>query len=137
MVKVKRESNTYQNPTDLEKYHNGKRKLYFFINFIIEIVLLNLVYFYCVKNRLEKLGMFFLTIVVRIHFIPMAFFMKIKQYFVCSFLMIAIGILFIVINNAMNNSILVLLQSFLNAIALWLTVALSIKEVNKNNSNLK
>lgn len=136
-VLTRKKSKSCQNPTKIQRDNNRKRRLYFFANVIIEIILLNLVYFYCTKNHFDKSIIFALTIVVGLHFIPMAFFMKIKQYFICSAIMILTGILFLMINNATNNATLILAQSFLNAFALWLTVALSIKEVYKNNFQIE
>lgn len=136
-ILIRRKSKTYQTPTKIQRDNNRKRRQYFFANVILEIILLNLVYFYCTKNHFDKSIIFALTIVVGIHFIPMAFFMKIKQYFICSAIMILTGVLFLMVNNASNNSTLILTQSFLDAFALWLTVALSIKEVYKNNFQIE
>lgn len=111
-----------------DQSNNRNKRIYFIINLLIEIALLNLVYYYLTKYHRTDIILFSIAIVVGFHFIPMALFLKIKQYYICATIMILSGFLFIIINNADANLKLQIIQAIISAFALWITVTLSIRE---------
>lgn len=103
------------------------------LNTIAEIILLNLIYYYLIKIGQEKLIIPAITIMVGLHFIPMAIFLRIKQFYISGILMIISGIIFIILSNKLKENTINIFQSILNALALWLTVVATLKNISKTD----
>ncbi|SDD94318.1 hypothetical protein [Niabella drilacis] len=134
--KIRRKNLNFSEPTKDQRSNNKKKSTIFLVNFIVEILLLNFVFYIVNKYHHPEMSIFTIAIVVGVHFIPMAIFLKIKQYYICSIIMILTGILFLLLNTSSNNYYLQILQAIVCAIALWLTVFLSIIQIQqylKNN----
>lgn len=130
---IRRKQKILDKPSPEEKVINKKKRRYFILNFIIEIALLNICYYYLTKYDLTSILLFSISIIVGLHFIPMAVFLKVKQYFICSFIMVFSGIVFILIAGNEKNIDLQIAQIIICGIALWLTVGLSIKDIFVND----
>lgn len=129
---VRKNQKVFDEPNFEEKNRNRKRKIYFLVNFIIEIILLNICFYYLTKYNLNAILIFSIAIIVGLHFIPMAIFLKTKQFYICSAIMIVSGVFFISISNSLENLNFQILQSLVCGIALWLTVGLSIRDTFVN-----
>ncbi len=134
--KVGKKENEMLNVTRLQTNPYKKKTIFFVLNTITEIIFLNIIYYYLIKTGQKKLLIPAISIIVGLHFIPMAIFLRIKQFYISSTIMIISGIIFISLSNNLKENAINILQSILNALALWLTVAASLKNISKTNFHI-
>lgn len=133
LIKVRRRGNAMPNATRVETKPYKNKIFLSILNAIGEIILLNVVYYYLIKIGQENLIIPAISIVVGLHFIPMAIFLRIKQFYIPSIFMIISGIVFIVLSNKLKENTINIFQSILNAFALWLTVVATLRNISKTN----
>lgn len=136
VIKVRKKGNEMLNPTRPQNNSYKKKVLLSIFNTIAEIILLNLICYYLIKIGQEKLIIPAISIIVGLHFIPMAIFLRTKQFYISSILTIISGLLFIILSNKLKENTINIFQSILNALALWLTVAASLKTISKTDFHI-
>lgn len=134
--KVRKKGNEMPNPTRLQTNSYKKKVILSILNAIAEIILLNLIYYYLIKIGKENLIIPAISIIVGLHFIPMAIFLRIKQFYISSILMIISGIIFIILSNKLKENTINIFQSIINALALWLTVVATLKNISKTDFHI-
>jgi hypothetical protein len=134
--KFEKKRNEMLDVTRLQTDPNKKKTVLFILNTLAEIIFLNIVYYYLIKIGQKRLLIPAISIIVGLHFIPMAIFLKIRQFYISSSIMIISGIIFIMVSNKLEENAVNILQSILNALALWLTVAASLKDISKANFDI-
>lgn len=135
-IKVRKKGNGMPNPSGGQANSYKKKRMLFVLNTIVEIILLNIIYFYLIKTGQEKIIIPVISIIVGLHFLPMAIFLRIKQYYISVILMVISGILFIILSNKLSENAINIFQSILNGLILWLTVAVSLKNISKTDFNI-
>ena len=133
LIKVRTLGSKMLNPTRLQTNSYKKKVVLTVLNTIAEIILLNIIYYYLIKIGQEKLIIPSISIIVGLHFIPMAIFLRNKQFYISSIPMIISGIIFIILLNKLKENTINIFQSILNALALWLTVVATLKNISKTN----
>ncbi|MEO7834831.1 MAG: hypothetical protein ABIR50_05890 [Ginsengibacter sp.] len=136
VIKVTKKGNEMLTPTRPQTNSYKKKIILSILNAIAEIILLNIVFYYLIKIGQEKLIIPAISIIVGLHFIPMAVFLRIKQFYISSSIMIISGIIFIILSNKLKENTINIFQSILNALALWLTIIASLKNISKSNFHL-
>lgn len=112
-------------PVAPESRANRKVRLLFWLNFIIEIILLNIVFQLLTNGSLEDYLIPAISIIVGIHFVPMAFFMKVRPYFFCAAALVVCAVITMVLLQLKVASVdfLAAIEAIANAIILWATAA--------------
>jgi hypothetical protein len=116
-------------PDDNAVAANRHTWIKFWINLVFEIVLLNVAINLLQAPPLHVYWIPAISLVVGLHFLPMARFMNVPSYWICGGVMIAVaGMTAIGINAGIATpTMLIAIEALSNAIILWVTVGWGIR----------
>src|SRR3546814_3547949 len=118
-------------PNEARKKTNRSIWIKFWINFVFEIVLLNIAIMLLSAPSQQVYWVPAISLVVGLHFLPMARFMNVPSYWFCGVVLMlgAAATAFAIGSRAAAPTQLVALESLFNAMVLWATAAWGLRSI--------
>lgn len=122
-------SHTLPAPDDAARAANRRVWIKFWINLAAEIVLLNIAVNLLRKPELHVYWIPAISLVVGLHFLPMASFMRVPSYWICGGAMIAVAaVVAALLHRGVGAPpLLIALEALINAAILWATAAWALR----------
>src|SRR3546814_4944362 len=126
-------------PNEAQKKANRSIWIKFWINFVFEIVLLNIAITLLSAPSQQVYWVPAISLVVGLHFLPMARFMNVPSYWFCGVVLMlgAAATAFAIGSRAAAPTLLVALESLFNAMVLWATAARSEEHTSELQSLMR
>lgn len=121
-------------PDDAQRKANRKVWIKFWINFVFEIVLLNVAINLLSAPAQQVYWIPAISLVVGLHFLPMARFMNVPSYWACggALMLGAAATAFAIHMRVAEPTMLVALEAIFNALVLWATAAWGLRLTSSN-----